>query len=63
MRMGFTPPEEDPALPEVDAGDRISAFTQARLPLMYRDAGAFDRRAFLAGQSITFKPRCGQASS
>ena len=52
MRLGFTPKEEDPALPEVHAGDRISAFTQARLPLVYRDAGAFDRRAFLAGQGI-----------
>jgi hypothetical protein len=33
MRLGFTPKEEDPALPDVHAGDRISAFTQARLPL------------------------------
>lgn len=52
MRIGFTPKDVDPALPEVRAGYEVSIFTQARLPLVYRDAGAFDRRAFLAQQGI-----------
>ena len=52
MRLGFTPRENDPALPEVHAGDEICALTEARLPLVYKDAGAFDRREFLARQEI-----------
>ncbi|MGB7494026.1 MAG: DNA internalization-related competence protein ComEC/Rec2 [Candidatus Acidiferrum sp.] len=52
MRLGFTPRENDPALPEVHAGDEICALTEARLPLVYKDAGAFDRREFLARQDI-----------
>jgi competence protein ComEC len=38
--------------PEVHAGDEISVTTEARLPQMFRDEGAFDRRAFLAGQGV-----------
>jgi competence protein ComEC len=52
MRLGFTSREEDPVLPELHAGDEISVLTEARLPLIYRDAGAFDRREFLARQNI-----------
>jgi competence protein ComEC len=52
MRLGFTPRDNDPALPEVHAGDQISALTEAHLPLVYRDPGAFDRREFLARQNI-----------
>jgi len=44
MRLGFTPREEGARLPELHAGDEISALTEARLPLMYKDDGAFDRR-------------------
>jgi competence protein ComEC len=51
MRIGFTPKEGE-ALPEVHAGDEVSVMTQARLPLVFRDAGAFDRREYLAGQNI-----------
>src|SRR5882757_3295522 len=51
MRIGFTPKEGE-ALPEVNAGDEVSVMAQARLPLMFRDAGAFDRREYLAGQNI-----------
>jgi competence protein ComEC len=51
MRMGFTPKEGD-ALPEVHAGDEVSVMAQARLPLVFRDPGAFDRREYLAQQNI-----------
>jgi competence protein ComEC len=51
MRMGFTPKEGE-ALPEVHAGDEVSVMAQARRPLVFRDAGAFDRREYLAQQNI-----------
>src|SRR5271165_2513582 len=41
MRLGFTPNDHDPQFPVVHAGDEISVLMQARLPLLYRDAGAF----------------------
>jgi competence protein ComEC len=52
MRMGFTPKEGEAGLPEVHAGDEVSVMAQARLPLVFRDAGAFDRREYLARQNI-----------
>jgi competence protein ComEC len=52
MRVGFTPKEGEPGLPELHAGDEVAVLTVARLPLLYKDAGAFDRRAFLAQQNI-----------
>ncbi len=52
LRLGFTPKETDPALPEVHAGDEVAVLTLAHLPLVYRDAGAFNRREFLAKQGI-----------
>ncbi|HWY05985.1 MAG TPA: DNA internalization-related competence protein ComEC/Rec2 [Candidatus Acidoferrales bacterium] len=52
MRMGFTPKEGEAALPEIHAGDEMSVLAQARLPLVFRDAGAFDRREYLAQQNI-----------
>ncbi len=52
MRVGFTPRENDAGLSELHAGDQISLLSEARLPLVYKDAGAFDRREFLARQDI-----------
>ena len=52
MRLAFTPREGDVPLPVLHAGDEVAALTEARLPLAYRDAGAFDRREFLARQDI-----------
>jgi competence protein ComEC len=52
MRLGFTPSDSDPALPEVHAGDEVTVLTLARLPLSYKDDGAFNRREFLAQQQI-----------
>src|ERR1700722_7288772 len=40
------------AAPEVRAGDEITVTTAARRPDIFRDEGAFDRRAFLASQNI-----------
>src|SRR5215471_18412108 len=55
MRLSFTPHSEEPAesaLPELHAGDEVSVVTEARLPQVFRDEGAFDRRAYLAQQNI-----------
>jgi competence protein ComEC len=52
MRVGFTPKDGEAELPGIHAGDEVMVVTQARLPLVYRDAGAFDRREFLARQNI-----------
>ena len=52
MRIGYTPGEGDPPLPDVHAGDEISIFAEGRLPLVYKDPGAFDRRDFLARQNF-----------
>ena len=52
MRVTFTPKEGEPGLPELYAGDEVAVLTAARLPLLYKDAGAFDRREYLAQQNI-----------
>ena len=52
MRVGFSPMESDAALPELHAGDEVSLLAAARLPLAYKDPGAFDRRGFLAREDI-----------
>lgn len=52
MRIGYTPREGDPALPELHAGDEVSLLVEGCLPLVYKDPGAFDRRDFLAGQNV-----------
>ena len=40
------------AISQLHAGDAVAVLTQARLPSVYRDEGAFNRRAFLAQQNI-----------
>ena len=52
MRVSFTPKEGEAALPAIHAGDEVAVVTQAPLSLVYRDAGAFNRRDFLARQDI-----------
>ena len=52
MRITFTPKDGEPTLPQLHAGDEVAVLTAARLPLVYKDAGAFDRREFLAQQNI-----------
>jgi len=53
MRVTF-PAEARAAapLPEIHAGDQVAFLTQARLPQLYRDPGAFNRRERLAQQGI-----------
>ena len=52
LRAAFTPKDDDLQLPPLHAGDDISILLQAHPPLIYRDAGAFNRREFLARQNI-----------
>ena len=52
IRVAFLPKDGEPGLPELHAGDEIAILTAARLPLVYKDPGAFDRREFLAQQNI-----------
>ena len=52
LRLSYAPQQGDEPLPILHAGDTFWVITQARLPQTYRDAGAFDRRAYLAEQNI-----------
>ena len=52
LRVSFTRHPEQSQLPELHAGDEASVLTEAKLPQVFRDEGAFDRRAFLAQQNI-----------
>jgi competence protein ComEC len=52
MRLSSTPHSGDRALPDLHAGDGIAVLTQAKHPQVFRDDGAFDRRAYLATQNI-----------
>jgi competence protein ComEC len=52
MRLGFTPKDGELALPELHAGDEVSVFAQAHRPRVFRDAAAFDRRAYLDAQNV-----------
>jgi len=49
LRISFSPKPDEPPL-DVHAGDEVSAVVQAKLPQVFRDPGAFDRRAYLARQ-------------
>ena len=42
----------DAPLPELHAGDEVAFTAKARLPALFRDDGAFDRRAYLGQQNI-----------
>ncbi len=52
LRLSYSPRPEDPPLPALHAGDEVSFLTQAKRPQVFRDEGAFDRRAYLATQGI-----------
>jgi predicted membrane metal-binding protein len=52
LRLTFSPHENDPALPDLYAGDEVAVICQAKRPQVFRDEGAFDRRAYLATQNI-----------
>lgn len=52
LRLSFSPRPEDAALPELHARDEVTIIAQAKRPQVFRDEGAFDRRAYLATQGI-----------
>jgi competence protein ComEC len=52
MRLSFSPHPDDSALAELHAGDAITIVAQAKQPQVFRDEGAFDRRAYLASQNV-----------
>jgi competence protein ComEC len=52
LRIDYSPKPNDISLPAVHAGDEIALLAQAKLPRIYRDDGAFDRRGYLAEQNI-----------
>jgi competence protein ComEC len=52
MRLGFMPHPGEAEVPDLHAGDEIAVLTQAKRPQVFRDEGAFDRRAYLATQNI-----------
>jgi hypothetical protein len=54
--------EGDPPLPELHAGDESSIFAEGRQPLVYNDAGAFDRRDFSHDRVFIYSGRCAAAS-
>ncbi len=52
LRLSFAPHPGEQALPDLHAGDEIAVLVQARRSQVFRDDGAFDRRAYLASQNI-----------
>ena len=52
LRLNYVPQSEAPSPPLLHVGDTFSLLAQARLPQSYRDAGAFDRRGYLAQQGV-----------
>jgi competence protein ComEC len=52
LRVSFSESPGQTAVPDVHAGDEIVVATQAKRPQVFRDEGAFDRRAYLAQQNI-----------
>jgi competence protein ComEC len=52
LRVNYSAQPNEPPPPDFHAGDHVEILTQARLPQVYRDEGAFDRRAYLQQQGI-----------
>jgi competence protein ComEC len=52
LRLSFTPPSETSRPPDLHAGDEVAVLTEAKQPQVFRDEGAFDRRAYLTQQNI-----------
>jgi competence protein ComEC len=52
LRVSFSEGPEQTAAPNVHAGDELVVATQARRPQVFRDDGAFDRRAYLGQQNV-----------
>src|SRR6266481_742243 len=52
LRLSFTSHPEEAPPPELHAGDEVAALTEAKRPQVFKDEGAFDRRAYLAQRNI-----------
>jgi len=52
LRASYTPDADEQALPNVQAGDQVALVAQAGLRQLFRDEGAFDRRAYLRSQGL-----------
>lgn len=52
MRLSFAPRDGERATPDLHAGDEVAVVAQAKRPQVYKDDGAFDRRAYLEQQNI-----------
>jgi predicted membrane metal-binding protein len=52
LRLGYIARTDHGPPVAMHAGDSIAVLTQAKLPQMYRDEGAFDRRAYLSQQGV-----------
>jgi competence protein ComEC len=52
LRLSFTPRPEESSPLQFHVGDEISVLTEARQPQVFKDEGAFDRRAYLAQENI-----------
>jgi competence protein ComEC len=54
LRLSFTPhtAADGSLLPQLHAADEIDVVAEAKRPQIFRDEGAFDRRAYLATQNI-----------
>ncbi len=52
LRLSFTALPGDEPPPNIHAGDEVAVLTEAKRPQVFRDEGAFDRRAYLEQQNI-----------
>ncbi len=52
LRVSYSESPERLAAPDVHAGDEVVVTTEAKRPQVFRDDGAFDRRAYLEQQKI-----------
>jgi competence protein ComEC len=62
MRLTYFPDKEEAALPRLRAGDAVEFVAAARLPQIFRDEGAFDRRSYLQQQGIDLTAALRSAS-
>jgi hypothetical protein len=51
LRLSFTAHPEGALPPDLHAGDEVAVVTEAKRPQVFRDEGAFDRRAYLTQQN------------
>jgi competence protein ComEC len=52
LRLSFTVHPDGGRPTELHAGDEVAVLTEAKQPQIFRDEGAFDRRAYLSQQNI-----------